>query len=86
MSDNLAADYEELVKSYRELGEGVRMIRRAVERASRAGVLPAIDEPGRTPLQDCEAIARAIYQCAAGRNRDVGAATLAGLVPDDPST
>jgi hypothetical protein len=86
MSDNFAADYDELLKSYRELGEGIRMIRRAAERAFRAGVLPAIDEPGKTPLQDCKAIARAIYQSAAGRNRPVSAATLAGLVSDDPST
>jgi hypothetical protein len=85
MNDNLAADYQELLNSYRDLAEGVRMIRRAAERAFRAGVLPAIGEVDKTPLQECDAIARAIYRAAVGPNRDVSADSLVGLIADDPS-
>jgi hypothetical protein len=86
MNDNLAGEHSELLTNYQELAEGIRLIRRAVERACRAGVLPPIDLPRNTPRQECEAIARAIYQSAlAARHRDT-TTSLAGLSPDDPST
>jgi hypothetical protein len=88
MSDNLASDYAELVKSYHELVEAVHMVRRAAERAARVRVLPAIEagQPGTTPLQECEAVARALY-AAAGRQRERGGASaLAGLSRDRSST
>ena len=61
-SEAVVSDYEKLQKDYRELTEGVRMIRRATDRAHRGGVLPAIEASAKTPLQQCEAIARAIYR------------------------
>jgi hypothetical protein len=84
-SDKLADEYSELLRNYRELTEGVRLIRRAAERASRAGVLPTVDDVGRSPQQECEAIARAIYKAALTpkRHHDM---PLAGLSPDDKST
>ena len=62
LSGSFAAEYEKLSSDYRDLIEGIRMIRRATDRAHRGGVLPAVDGEGRTPLQECEAIARAIYR------------------------
>jgi hypothetical protein len=82
--DKLATEYSELLRNYRELADGVRLIRRAVQRACRAGVLPAIDEVGRSPQQECEAIARAIYKSALASRPHHGA-PLAGLTPDDSS-
>jgi hypothetical protein len=64
MSDIVAAEYAELLKSYRDLADGVRMIKRAVERAFHAGLLPPVEHDAMTPLQECEAIARAIYAAA----------------------
>jgi hypothetical protein len=65
MSDSPGSDYAELLKKYHDLAASVRMIRRAVEKASRAGVLPPIDRIGISPLEECEGIARAIYAAAA---------------------
>jgi hypothetical protein len=62
MSESFAGEYTKLLSDYRELVEGVRMIRRATDRAYRGGVLPAVDASGKTPLEECEAIARAIYR------------------------
>jgi hypothetical protein len=83
-NDKVAEEYSELLRSYRELTDGVRLIRRAVQRAYRAGVLPAIDDTGLSPQQECEAIARAIYKSALAprRPRDV---PLAGLGADESS-
>jgi hypothetical protein len=64
MSDIVAAEYAELLKNHRDLVDGVHMIRRAVERAFHAGVLPPLEREVMTPLQECEAIARAIYAAA----------------------
>jgi hypothetical protein len=86
MSETFPADYAELLRSNRELLEGIRMIRRAAERASRAGVLPQIEHEGRTPREECEAIARAVYRAAFKQNQRAGAATLAGLDTDDFSS
>ena len=83
MSEGPAAEYVELSRRYRDLAEGVRMIRRAVGKAFHAGVLPSIESIGITPLQECEAIARAIYAAAVKRNDHASAAKLAGLHPDD---
>jgi hypothetical protein len=62
MSDSFTAEYAKLMDDYRGLVDGIHLIRRAVDRAHRGGVLPAVDEAGKTPLQECEAIARAIYR------------------------
>jgi hypothetical protein len=42
MIEDINADYTALLKRYRDLADGIRMVRRAVEKAFRAGVLPAI--------------------------------------------
>ena len=65
MTEAFAAEYAQLVRRYSELAEGVRMIRRAVQRASHAGVLASVEPVGATPLQECEAIARSIYRVSA---------------------
>jgi hypothetical protein len=59
-----ALHYDELLKRYEELSAGIRMIRRAVEKARRSGVLPS-GRVGTTPREDCEEIARVIYAAAA---------------------
>src|SRR4051812_26705183 len=87
MSESAAAtdDDEDLHQRYHALVDAVHMVRRAAERAIRAGVLPAIDlhRTGTTPLQECEAVARVLYTAAGRRSRDAGANGLAGLSPDD---
>ena len=83
-NDKLAGEYSELLRNYRELADGIRLIRRAVQRASRAGVLPAIDDAGHSPQQECEAIARVIYQSTLTSKRYPGV-PLAGLDSDDRS-
>jgi uncharacterized hydantoinase/oxoprolinase family protein len=85
MSANLTTEYAELLQNYRNLVQGVGMIRRAVERAFRAGVLPSVDRSGSTPLQECEAIARAIYAAAVQHKDQSTGGRLAGLDPDDPA-
>ena len=62
MSDSFTAEYAKLMDDYRGLVDGIHLIRRAVDRAHRGGVLPAVDEAGKSPLQECEAIARAIHR------------------------
>ena len=86
MSANAAAtDDDNFPQRYRDLVDAVHMIRRAAERAIRAGVLPAIEfnRNGTTPLQECEAIARVLYAAAGRRSRDAGPNGLAGLSPDE---
>jgi hypothetical protein len=87
MSETAAAtdDDDDLPQRYRDLVDAVHMIRRAAERAIRAGVLPAIElhRTGTTPLQECEAVARVLYAAAARRSRDAGPNGLAGLSPDE---
>ena len=64
LEEAFVSEYEQLQKDVRELTEGIRMIRRATDRACRGGVLPAVEEGALTPLQECAAIARAIYRAA----------------------
>jgi hypothetical protein len=85
MNENLAADYAKLVNEYCELADRVRMIRRAVQKAFQAGVLSSIGPIGITPLQECEAIARVIYETTANRKGDARVRHTAGLCPDDLS-
>jgi hypothetical protein len=85
MNENLAADYAKLMNEYCELTDRVRMIRRAVQKAFQAGVLSSIGPIGITPLQECEAIARVIYETTANRKGDARARNIAGLCPDDLS-
>jgi len=54
----------ELLK-YQDLVSGVHMIRRAIERASRAGILPPIERIGVTPVEECEFISRVLYSAVA---------------------
>jgi hypothetical protein len=92
IGERFAEEYANLLKDYRDLTEGVHMIRRATDRAFRAGVLPALDQATKTPLQECEAIARVIYrlvptsdQRAMKKMRHVSAALL-GNLNKDPRT
>jgi hypothetical protein len=57
------------MRQYRELTQGLRMIREAVEQTFGAGALPGGEYAGATPLDECEAIAKAIYR-AAGTKRN----------------
>jgi len=82
-SGALVSDFEKLQKDYRELTEGVRMIRRATDRAHRGGVLPAIEESGKTPLQECEAIARAIYRAVRTPQHQHSTRRLPGVAAKD---
>ncbi len=68
-----ALHYDELLKQYEELTAGIRMIRRAVEKARRSGALPSIGRIGNTPREDCEEIARVIYAAAARQAGRAGA-------------
>jgi len=56
------------MREYRELTQGIRMIREAVEQTFGAGALPAGEYAAATPLEECEAIARATYEAAGRRN------------------
>jgi hypothetical protein len=82
MSDNLAADYVKLVEDYSDLTDRVRMIRRAVQKAFQAGVLTSVEPVGLTPLEECDAIARAIHEAAASRRGDVRARNDLAAGPD----
>ena len=87
MGEDIAANYAELERKYRELNDALHMIRRAVDRAVRAGILPTVDHRPRlrtTPLQECEAIARAIYAAAGNRKNAPVAEELAGIDRDRP--
>lgn len=84
LTDNLTVEYVELLKNFNALADGIRMIRRAAERASRSGVLPPIDHSCKTLLQECEAIARAIY-CSARKQPIEVTPALAGLSSKDDS-
>ena len=65
MSQNPTDEYAKLLQKYHDLAAGVRVIWRAAERAFRNGALPPIERIGVTPVEECEAIARAIYAAAA---------------------
>jgi hypothetical protein len=85
MNQQLAAAYDKLLKDYSDLTNGVRMIRRAIDRACRAGALPAIERVGITPLEECEAIARVIYAVAARQKGQGSAIRLVWLKSDELS-
>jgi len=92
IGESFAEEYANLLKDYRDLTEGVHMVRRATDRAFRAGVLPALDQATKTPLQECEAIARMIYRLVPTSDqrsiktmRHVSAALL-GSLNKDPRT
>ena len=70
MNDDPADQFARLLQKYHDLAAGVRMIRRAAERAFRAGALPPVERIGATPLEECEAIARAIYAAAAKQHEN----------------
>jgi hypothetical protein len=55
------------LRNYREICQGIRMIRLAVEETFGDNRLPA-SEHIETPIQECEAIARAIY-AAGGKSK-----------------
>jgi len=87
MSETPASEYAELLKSYHDLVDAVRMVRRAAERAARVRALPPLEAlpPGSTPLQECEAVARALYAAAGRHRQQAGANVLAGLGRDKSS-
>jgi hypothetical protein len=86
MSETLASDNGDLMQRYCDLADAVRMIRRAAERAVRAGVLPPFEhQTSFTLLQECEAVARALYAAAGRQKPYAGSTTLAGLSRDDLS-
>ena len=87
MGEDTAANYAELERKFRELNDALHMIQRAVDRAVRAGILPTVDHRPRlrtTPLQECEAIARAIHAAARNRKNASVAHDLAGIDLDRP--
>jgi hypothetical protein len=84
MNENPADEYAKLLQKYHDLAAGVRMIRRAAERAFRAGALPPVERIGVTPLEECEAIARAIYAAAARQHENTRARPR--LVPSEQKT
>jgi hypothetical protein len=49
------------------------MIHEAVERTFAAGLLPSNEHSGITPLEECEAIARAIYTAGLAEENVAGA-------------
>lgn len=75
------AAYDELLQRYQDLVSGLRMVRRAVDKACRVGVLGPIEQLGVTPLEECEAIARAIYASTAKQNEVGGQSILARRLP-----
>ena len=60
--------YEDAMRQYRELAQGVRMIREVVEQTFGAVLPPAGRYAGANPREECEAIARAIYDAAGAPN------------------
>lgn len=89
IGESFTEEHANLLKNYHDLTEGVHMIRRATDRAFRAGVLPALDQATKTPLQECEAIARVIYRLVPTSNQQAikkmrhGGATLVGNLNKD---
>jgi hypothetical protein len=61
--------YGDLLQKYHDLASGVRLIRRAVDKACRSGVLQPMTQLGTSPIEECEAIARVIYASATKQNR-----------------
>ena len=55
------------LEKYDDLVDGIRLIRRAVDRAVRVGILPR-ERIGVTPREECEAIARSIYAAVEKRH------------------
>jgi hypothetical protein len=66
MLELVGDQHDDLLRKHNSLVDGIRMIRRAMDKASRAGLLP-YQPIGVTPLEECEAIARSIYAGAAKR-------------------
>jgi hypothetical protein len=83
LGEAFVSEYEQLQKDFRDLTEGIRMIRRATDRACRGGVLPAVEEGALTPLQECAAIARAIYRAARTSEHQRPAGRRTGLAAQD---
>ena len=87
MSQNPTDEYAKLLQKYHDLAAGVRVIRRAAERAFRNGALPPIERIGVTPVEECEAIARAIYAtAAAAAKQHQNTRSRLRLVPSEQET
>jgi hypothetical protein len=84
MSQNPTDEYAKLLQMYQDLAAGVRVIRRAAERAFRTGALPPFERIGVTPVEECEAIARAIYSAAAKQHENTRSRLR--LVPSEQET
>ena len=85
MSQNPTDEYAKLLQKYHDLAAGVRVIRRAAERAFRNGALPPVERIGVTPVEECEAIARAIYAAAAAKQHE-NTRSRPRLVPSEQGT
>ena len=75
MTERSQDAYDQLLKNYRDLTMAERNIREAVELSFGASLLPSGEHTGATPVDECEAIARAIY-AAGQRLRTTKAARL----------
>ena len=84
MSQNPTDEYAKLLQKCQDLAAGVRVIRRAAERAFRNGALPPVERIGVTPVEECEAIARAIYAAAAKQHENTRSRLR--LVPSEQET
>ena len=85
MSQNPTDEYAKLLQKYHDLAAGVRVIRRAAERAFRNGALPPVEQIGVTPVEECEAIARAIYAAASAKQHE-NTRSRPRLVPSEQGT
>ena len=83
MSQNPTDEYAKLLQKYQDLAAGVRVIRRAAERAFRNGALPPVERIGVTPVEECEAIARAIYAAAGAAKQHENTRSRLRLVPSE---
>jgi hypothetical protein len=75
-------DYAGLLQNYRDLAQGVSMIRDAVEQAFGLGVLLSGEHTGATPVEDREAIATVLQGYA--RDADLCASTPAPTLRKRP--
>jgi len=58
------------MRHYRELTQGICMIREAVEQTFGAGLLPAGEHAAVTRREECEAIAGAIYAAGSLKGKE----------------
>jgi hypothetical protein len=69
MSETPDDRYEQLLRNYRDLTKAIRMIRVAIEETFGEGLLPSAAVALPTPVDECEAIARAIYAAGTPKSK-----------------